>query len=88
MRSALHPFIFPGLPDARQRGAPNAGFRAERRNQEITFTVTQDESAEILSVPDRISLPASRAAADLSVIVKEAGRVFQQFEILTVKGVP
>ncbi|MCP4696500.1 MAG: hypothetical protein GY862_06595 [Gammaproteobacteria bacterium] len=21
MRSALHPFIFPGLPDARQRGA-------------------------------------------------------------------
>ncbi|MCP4699989.1 MAG: hypothetical protein GY862_24530 [Gammaproteobacteria bacterium] len=28
------PFIFPGLPDARQRGAPNAGFRAERRNQE------------------------------------------------------
>ncbi|MCP4700027.1 MAG: hypothetical protein GY862_24720 [Gammaproteobacteria bacterium] len=34
MRSALHPFIFPGLPDARQRGAPNAGFRTERRNQE------------------------------------------------------
>ncbi|MCP4699833.1 MAG: tetratricopeptide repeat protein [Gammaproteobacteria bacterium] len=33
MRSALHPFIFPGLPDARQRGAPNAGFRAERRNR-------------------------------------------------------
>ncbi|MCP4700590.1 MAG: hypothetical protein GY862_27615 [Gammaproteobacteria bacterium] len=27
MRSALHPFIFPGLPDAKQRGVPNAGFR-------------------------------------------------------------